>query len=151
MKWVPTNPAVEKPQIAKLPAISQKSIDRAPSASPSSVSTNGLPARRGATDSITPPSGASPIARGESGSRPNTTGRRHATTTATVTDTARQPWSSAIRPSSGRNTSCPAAFAAISMPMARLRCAVNHRLATAAAMPIAPPLTPTPIITPQVR
>jgi hypothetical protein len=53
--------------------------------------------------------------------------------------------------SSGRKTSCPAALAAVSNPMANPFRFANQRFATAAAMPIAPAPEPMPTISPQVR
>ena len=64
------------------------------------------------------------------------------------------PASRTVRPArarSGRNTSWPAALAAVSSPIARPLLATNQRFATAAAMPTAPAPEPMPTITPQVR
>ena len=70
---------------------------------------------------------------------------------AIVTPTQRQPTPSASRDSSGRNTSCPLAVAAVSAPVTRPRRATNQRLATVEANTVAMQPDPRPTTTPHSR
>src|SRR5271166_1763230 len=72
-----------------------------------------------------------------------------ATASVTAIDTPCQPKCSATRASNGRKTSCPAAAAEKSRPIAKPFRSTNHRFATVAAMPTAP--APEPIMVDLVR
>jgi len=87
---------------------------------------------------------------GDSGSKIATTGTIAAIATVTATATPCQPYCTASSASSGRKASCPAAFAALSSPIARPLLAANQRFAIAAATPTAPPPAPIPTMKPQV-
>ena len=61
----------------------------------------------------------------------------------------RQPCAVASAATSGRNTSCPVAPAAVSTPVTRPRWRTNHRLVTVATKVIAIDPVPTPTSSPQ--
>src|SRR5262249_49768308 len=71
--------------------------------------------------------------------------------TATASEEYRQRRPTASEASPGRNTSCPAAPAAVSIPVTSPRRATNHRLATVVASTPAIAPVPVPTTTPQSR
>lgn len=147
-KWVLTRPFVEAPQIAKVPASSQKGPVRA-------ALTRTVTARRAAPGTgagfcaYVPPYGARSTSAGWSRNSSHTNGTTHRAVRETVTVAGRQPWCSTSQDSSGRKTSCPEAPAAVRIPVTRPRRAVNHRLVTVAAKAMAIEPLPRPTSTPQ--
>ena len=71
--------------------------------------------------------------------------------TETAIEAARQEEDAVRLAITGRNISCPAAAAAVRMPVTRPRRATNHRLAIVAAKTMAIEPVPSPISRPQVR
>ncbi len=147
-KWVRTSPFVEAPQIAKVPASSQKGPVRAASARTFSAR-RAAPRAGAGLGAYVPPYGASPRSAGWSRSSSQTKGTTARAATATVTVAGRQPCRSTSHASSGRKTSCPEAPAAVRMPVTRPRRAVNQRPVTVAAKASAIEPLPSPTSTPQ--
>ena len=132
---MPTSPLVEKPQTAKLPTSSQKSVDRAPRSQAAAPRCR-TDCRAGAPSPARHRrrAGRSPTARGLSGSKQqHQRDQQQQRSAATTQDTLCQCPPSAIAASTGRKTSWPLALLAVSTPTARPRCFTNQRLATVAA------------------
>ena len=70
---------------------------------------------------------------------------------AMVMPTERQPWCFASEARTGRNTSCPLALAAVSVPVTMPRCFTNQREATVEANTVAMQPEPVPTTTPHSR
>lgn len=147
-KCVRIRPLVEAPQIANVPASSQKGPVRAASTSTRTVR-RAAPRAGAGFSAYSPPYGASPTSAGWSRSSSQTNGTTTRAARATVTDAGRQPCRSTIQAHSGRKTSCPDAPAAVRMPVTRPRRATNQRLVTVAEKDIAIAPVPRPTSRPQ--
>ena len=152
MKCVPIRPLVVAPQMAKLPASSQKTRVRDASTRARTATAALLPERAGRCgpgSSAVAPNACSPTSCGWSRISNRTSGTTARAATATVTEAGRHPWCSVSAARIGRKISCPVAFAAVRMPLTRPRRATNHRVETVAtnAMDIDP--VPMPTSSPQ--
>lgn len=103
-KWVLTSPLVEAPQIAKVPASSQKGPVRA-ALSSTPTARRAAPGTGAGLAAYAPPYGAAPMSAGWSRSRSQTKGTTARAASETVTAAGRQPWCSTSQASSGRKIS----------------------------------------------
>src|SRR5690349_13674400 len=144
IRCVPTSPLVLAPQTKNVPARIQNTRERLAIANAESAATKGFsagavetaevalaPSRpTGPTDASAPaatpaapaaapaPIGRNPLSSGRSRIQMNTIGVRHTAAAAIVITAALHPDASTILASSGRNTSCPVAALAVSIPNA---------------------------------
>jgi hypothetical protein len=151
MKCGCTRPFVEAPQIMNPAASSQNGRVRTASTSPRSAARAGLPPAGSTSSSTVPPYGATPRSRGRSRSSQATNGATASAAAAVPRAAGRQPHLSSTTATTGRNTSCPVAPAAVSTPDTSPRRTTNQRPVTVATSDIAIDPVPRPTSTPQHR
>ena len=149
IRCVPISPFVLAPQMKNVPASTQNA--RVRDANARAVSGAIAAAGAGGGASAARPYGVSPMSAGRSRMNIHTITNTTAAAAATISAADRQFEASTTAASIGRNTSCPVAFAADSMPITRPRRSSNQRVATTAASTIAVTPVPAPTTTPHNR
>ncbi len=148
-KCVWTRPFVDAPQIAKVPASSQKGPVRAAENRTVTARLAAPGTGSGLGTNSFAPYGRRPTSAGWSRSSSQTKGTTARAASATVTAAGRQSCSETIQDRRGRKISCPEADAAVRMPVTRPRRSVNQRLVTVAAKASAIEPEPRPTSSPQ--